>query len=107
MTSWPGRIRRPVEARADVDAQLAAAREHVGGAVVVRLEEDAEAGRRLGQPVDLLLERDDLVAGVLERRHQTLVLRGHGREVGLQVGQPLLEHPHVTREIRPACGATR
>ena len=53
------------------------------GAVVVVLEEDAEAGRRLGQPVDLFLERDDLVARLAQRRRQPLVLGARGGELGL------------------------
>ncbi len=56
------------------DAELAAAGEHVDRAVVVRGQEHAVAGRRLGQPLDLLLERDDLVARLAQRADQPVVL---------------------------------
>ena len=48
------------------------------------LEEDAEAGRRLSQPVDLFLQRDDLVARLAQRRRQPLVLGARGGELGLR-----------------------
>ena len=70
---------------------LAAGGHDVGGAVVVRGEVDAEAGRRLGQPVDLFLERDDLVAGLPQRGCQALVLGRSRREFALDRGQLLLE----------------
>ena len=92
MTSWPRTQVVELDAGADGDPQLAAAGEDVDGVVLVAAEEDAEAGRRLGQPVDLLLEGHDLVAGLLEGRHQPLVLGGDRGEVRLQVGDPLLEH---------------
>ncbi len=59
-------------------------------------EEDAEAGRRLRQPVDLFLERDDLVPGFAQRCRQPLVLAGHGGQAGLGLAQPLLEKPDLT-----------
>ena len=67
MTSWPGAQVVDVDVGADGDPQLAAAGEDVDRAVLVGAEEDAEAGRRLGEPVDLLLQRDDLVAGLAQR----------------------------------------
>ena len=57
----------------------------------LRCEEGAEAGRRLRQPVDLLLERHDLVARLAQRLGEPLVLRGHRGQRALGVGQPLLE----------------
>ena len=56
-----------VDVRADVHAHLATAGEHVGGVVLLRGEEDAETGRRLRQPVDLLLQRDDLISCLAQR----------------------------------------
>ena len=53
-----------VDGGTDVDAQLAATGEDIDGAVAVQLKERAEAGRRLSEPVDLFLERNDLVAGL-------------------------------------------
>jgi hypothetical protein len=45
---------------------LRPAGEDVDRVVLVAGEEGAEAGRRLGQPVDLLLELHDLVAGLAQ-----------------------------------------
>ena len=69
------------------------------GAVLVRLQEDTEAGRRLCEPVDLLLEGHDLVAGLAERVGEPLVLRGHAGQVGLQLDDPLFENPRMTRRV--------
>jgi hypothetical protein len=69
-----------VDVGADVDPHLAAAGEDVGGVVLARGEEDAETGWRLCQPVDLLLERHDLVAGLAQRRCQALILTADRRE---------------------------
>jgi hypothetical protein len=88
-----------VDVGADVDPQLAAAGEDVDGPVVVGREVGPEAGRRLGEPVDLLLEGHDLVAGLAQGRHQALVLRGQGRDGGLHVGEALLEEPGRLRRV--------
>ena len=63
-----------LDAGADVHPELAAPGEDVDGAVLVGLQEDSEAGRRLREPVDLLLEGHDLVAGLAERVGEPLVL---------------------------------
>ena len=42
----------------------------------LRGQEGAEAGRRLGQPVDLLAERQQLLTGLLEGFHQLRVAGG-------------------------------
>ena len=78
-------------AGAHVHAQLAPAGEHVDRVVLVAAQEGAEAGRRLGEPVDLLLELHDLVAGLAQGLGQALVLRGDPGEGTLRVGQPELE----------------
>ena len=57
----------------------------------LRLEEGAETGRRLGEPVDLLLELHDLVAGLAQRLGEALVLGRDSRERALRVGQAQLE----------------
>ena len=88
-----------VDARADVDAQLAAAGEHVDRVVVVALEERAEAGGRLGQPVDLLLELGDLVAGLAQGLGESLVLARHGRQRALGVAEAQLEAARVARGL--------
>ena len=84
---------------ADADPHLAAAGEHVGGAVLGGRQEHAETRRRLGQPVDFLLERHDLVARFAERVGQPLVLAGHGGQAGLRLTQPLLEQADVPGRV--------
>ena len=91
-----------VDGRADVDAQLAAAGEHVDGVVLVAREERAEAGRRLGEPVDLLLELHDLVAGLAQRLGEAFVLRRHRREGALRVGEAQLEAAALHRPVGQA-----
>ena len=87
MTSWPRCKCVEVDAGADVDAQLAAAGEDVDRVVVVAGQEGAEAGRRLGQPVDLLLELGDLVAGLAQGLCEALVLGGDRSQGALGVGE--------------------
>ena len=59
--------------------------------------EDAEAGRRLGEPVDLGLQRDDLIAGLAQRCGEAFVV-GCGRpRIGARVGQPPFQHGDVVR----------
>jgi len=84
---------------ADADPHLAPAGEHVGGAVLAGLQEDAEPGRRLRQPVHFFLERHDLVAGLPESVGHPLVLAGHGAETGLRLTQTLLEEPDVPGRV--------
>ena len=75
-TSWPGRRSRGRRRRGCTTTRiLRPAGEDVDRAVVERLEEDAVAAGRLGEAVDLLLERDDLVAGLAEGGDEALVLR--------------------------------
>ena len=88
-----------VHAGAHGDPQLAAAGEDVDGLVVVARDEDAEAGGRLGQPVDLFLQGHDLVTSLLEGRDQPLVLGGDPGEVRLQVGHAFLEGTQVARRL--------
>ena len=80
-----------LDRRRDRHPQLAAAGEDVDGAVLVGADVVAVSGRRLGQPVDLFLQRHDLVARFLEGRGKSLVLVGEAGEAGLRLGQPLLE----------------
>ncbi len=65
-----------LDRRGDGDPQLAAAGEHVHGAVLVPGQEHAVPARRLRQPVDLLLEGDDLGARLLQRGDEALVVLG-------------------------------
>ncbi len=86
-----------LEGRADRDVHLAAAGEDVGGAVVEGLDDDAVGRRGLGQPVDLGLEGDDLLAGVAQGAHEALVLGGHRGELGAQTGEVALEGAQLRR----------
>ena len=88
-----------LDGRAHGDAQLAAAGEDVDRSVVVPAEEDAVARRRLGQPVDLFAQGDDLFAGLFEGADESLVLPGHAGQGGLGVGEPLLEHAHAAGRL--------
>ena len=65
----------------------------------MRCEEGAEAGRRLGEPVDLLLQLHDLVAGLAQRLGEALVLGGDGGQRALGVGEPQLEPAGVHRAV--------
>ena len=96
-----------VHGRADVHPELAAAGEDFDRAVFSGLEEHAEPGRRLCQPVDFLLEGDDLVPGLLEGGHQALVLAGDGREVRLYLVETLFEESWPAGETRPASASAR
>ncbi len=81
------------------DAQLAAGGEDVHGAVLEGLQEDAVAARRLGEPVDLLLEGDHLVAGLAQRLGQPVVAVAQRGDPTLRLGEPFLEHAHVPRRF--------
>ena len=65
-----------VDVGTDADAHLAPGGVDVGGVILLRLQEDAEAGRRLGEPVDFALQRHDLVARLAQRRGEPLVVGG-------------------------------
>ena len=86
--------------RGDVHPHLAAAGEHVARVVLVRVQEDAEPGRRLGQPVHFFLQRDDLVACLTQCRRQPLVLGGNPGEIPLGIAQPVLKEPDLPGRIR-------
>ena len=88
-----------VDRGADVDPQLAAAGEHVDGVVLVAGQEGAEAGRRLREPVDLLLERHDLVAGLAQGLGETFVLGRDGGQRALGLGEPLLDGAGLHRAL--------
>jgi hypothetical protein len=91
-----------LDVRGDVHPHLAAAGEHVAGVVLVRVQEDTEPGRRLGQPVHFFLQRHDLIARLAQRRRQPLVLGGNPGEVPLGLAQPVLEHPDLAWRIGQA-----
>ena len=85
--------------RRDGDAQLAAGGEDVDGAVLERLEEHAVAARRLGEPVDLLLEGDHLLARLAQRLREAVVAVVQRGDAGLRLGETVLEHAHVARRL--------
>src|SRR4029453_18670435 len=85
-----------------IDPQLAPARGDVDGAVVVDTEEHAEAGRRGGELLDLLLEGDDLLPGLPEGGGQAFVLGQRLGELALGLEQALLEHPHLAGRVLQA-----
>src|SRR5215472_9763912 len=94
-----GPQRFEVNGRADAHPHLAAAGEHVGGAVLAGAEEHPEARGRLGQPVHLLLQRHDLVTSLPQRVGKTLVLPGDRGQPGLRLPQPLLDQPSLPRRV--------
>src|SRR5690349_4937494 len=57
----------------------------------MRAEVVAIAGRWLREPVDLLLERDDLLARFLQRGDEPLVLVDDAGQAALRLGESFLE----------------
>ena len=98
-TSWPRRSELDLHRGRDGDAQLAAAGEDVDGAVLVAGQEHAVPARRLRQPVDLLLEGDDLGACLLERGDEPFVVLRQPGQLGLGRGDALLQLPDVPRAL--------
>src|SRR5204862_1585196 len=91
--------RAGIDVRRERDPQLAPTGEDVDGAVVVQGEEDAVTGRRLTEPVDLLLERDQLLAGLAEGAGELVVPLGQERGAPLRLRDPLLERPHLAGTV--------
>ena len=91
----PAQLRSSLECQLGVqgDPHLAAAGEHVDGAVVVAGQEGAVGGRRLGELVDLLPQGGDVLAGLAEGEGQALVLGNGLLELALGLEQLLLEGP--------------
>ncbi len=85
-----------LERRRHRHAQLAAAGEDVDRAVLVCGQEDAVAAGRLGEPVNLFLESDDLGPGFLEGRHEPVVVLGQSGQLRLRCREPFLELPDVS-----------
>ena len=96
-----------LDVRVDVDPHLAAAGEHVDGAVVVLADHHAVRGRRPGELVDLVAQRGDVLARLAQRVAQLLVLRHRLGQLALGLEQALLEGPdplgpvgHLAAEAR-------
>ena len=101
-TSAPRGERLVAELGVDRHPHLAAAGEHVDRAVVVVPEQRAVGRRRLGELVDLLAERRDVVARLPQRVGELLVLRHGLRQLALGLEQPLLEGAHpLGRVLQP------
>ena len=78
---------------------LAAAREDVDRAVVVLADDHAVRRRRLGELVDLVAQRGDVLAGLPQRVAQLLVLADGLGQLALRLEQALLERPHALRRV--------
>ncbi|GLW08223.1 hypothetical protein Misp01_33530 [Microtetraspora sp. NBRC 13810] len=52
------------------------------------------------QPVDLLLQGDNLVPGLLESGHKAFILAGHRRQVRLCLMETLFQDPGLTGRLR-------
>ena len=91
---WPGSM-----SGCEADAHLAPAAEHVDRAVLVDPEEGAVGRRRLGELLDLLAQRGQLLLGLLQGEGQLLVLRRRLRQLALRFEQPLLEGLHPARAL--------
>ena len=87
-----------VDVRRARQAHLAAGGEHVDGVVLVGRQQHAVAARRLAQPVDLLAQRQQLLAGLFQGVHQLGV-------AGRERVDPGLELMDVAGAAQPAVGA--
>src|SRR5206468_11475058 len=56
-------------------------------------------GRRLAEPVDLLLQRDQLLARLAQRARQLVVPLGEEGGTALRLGDALLERTHLPRAV--------
>ena len=81
------------------DPHLAAAGEHVDRAVVVLADDHAVGRRRLGELVDLVAERGDVLARLAQRVAQLLVLGDRLGELALGLEQALLERAQALRGV--------
>ena len=101
-TSAPRSSGSSLELGVHRDAHLAAAGEHVDGAVVVVAEQRAVGRRRLGELVDLLAQRGDVVARLAQGVGELLVLRHRLAQLALGLEQPLLERAHALGRVLEA-----
>src|SRR5215211_4403043 len=95
-----GRQGFKIDIRAHTDAHLATCGKDVGGVLLARGEEDSEAGWWLRQPVNLVLQRDDLVPRLTEGGCEALIVGGGGPSIRTGIGQPPLQHCDVMRMRR-------
>ena len=83
-----------IDLRVQGDLHLAAARLDVDGAVLVLADDDAVRRRGLGQLVDLLAQRGDVVARFTECVGELLVAGDRLGQLALRLEQPLFERAH-------------
>ena len=98
-TVWPLRSSSVVDRGRDRDPHPPPGGEHVDRLVGEPGQEHAVAAGRLRQPVDLLAERDELAARLLERLGELLVAGRELREPAGRLGEPLLEDARVPRGL--------
>ena len=98
-TSAPRSSVVEVDVGVDVDPHLAPLGEDVDGAVVVLADHHAVGGRRLGELVDLVAQRGDVLARLPQRVAQLLVLGHRLGQLALGLEQPLLEGAHPLRGV--------
>ena len=86
-----------IDLRMQRHLHLAAAGEHVDRAVFVLADDHSVRRRRLGELVDLLAQRGDVVAGLTQRVRQLLVAGDRLGQLTLGLQQALLERAHPLR----------
>ena len=97
----------PVDLGVHGHPHLATAREDVDGPVVVGVEERPVGARGLGELVDLLTQRGDVLLGLLQGVGQLLVLGDGLGQLALGLEQPLLEGLDASGPLRQASAQDR
>ena len=101
-TSWPRRSSSPSISGCTATRILRPPGEDVDGAVVVGVQERPVGARGLGELVDLLAQRGDVLLRLLQRVGQLLVLRDGLGQLALGLEQPLLEGLDAPGPLRQA-----
>ena len=99
-TSWPRRSSDGVDLGMHGHPHLPATGEDVDGAVVVGVQEGPVGARGLGELVDLLAQRGDVLLGLLQGVGQLLVLRHSLGQLALGLEQALLEGLDASGPLR-------
>jgi hypothetical protein len=60
-------------------------------------KEHRKGGRRLRKPVNLALQRHNLISRLPQRRREALIIGGSGPGVRPSISQPPLKHRNVMR----------
>ncbi len=96
-----------IDVRMQLHLHLATAREHVDRGVVVLAHDHAVGIRWLGQLVDFVAQRGDVLARLAQRVAELLVLCGRLGQLTLRLEQPFLQRSNPIRgvcEARPQVG---